>query len=158
MEVYVVFYILTYYSFSTTTTTLFQLCSLLEANHYDLTMYEIENSFGSNTCRCTGFRPILDAFKSFAKDAPKPVTKTVHDIEDLSNLSLCANKESCKKKCENWCFVSHSDAEPKTILKIPLKDGSVWYRVHEVNDIFEVFKKEGVESYMLVNGSTGRGK
>jgi len=42
-------------------------------------MQEIENSFGSNICRCTGYRPILDAFKGFASDAQ--LTKDVRDIE-----------------------------------------------------------------------------
>nr|XP_049700586.1 probable aldehyde oxidase gad-3 [Helicoverpa armigera] len=127
--------------------------SLLEANHYDLTMYEIENAFGSNTCRCTGSRPILDAFKSFAKDAPKPPPK----IEDIEDLKIYHGKGDCHKCDKNWCVVNKSDAEPPHIKKIHLKDGHVWYRVHEINDIFTVLDAEGYESYMLVNGNTGRG-
>ncbi|XP_022826959.1 probable aldehyde oxidase gad-3 [Spodoptera litura] len=129
--------------------------SLLEANHYDLTQYEIENSFGSNTCRCTGSRPILDAFKSFAKDAPKPPPK----IEDIEDLKICQGKGDCKgcHKDKNWCMVSQSDVDPPRIKKINLKDGHVWYRVNEIADIFTVLDAEGYESYMLVNGNTGRG-
>ncbi|XP_045512188.1 xanthine dehydrogenase/oxidase-like [Pieris brassicae] len=81
---------------------------LLESRHYDLNQEEIENSFGSNNCRCTGYRSILDAFKSFAKDAPNP---KLEDIEDLAKF---------KSNCKDWCFVTS-----KQYKKIPLKDGII---------------------------------
>lgn len=44
-------------------------------------MKEIEDSFSGNLCRCTGYRPILDAFKSFASDRTDDLEKKVEDIE-----------------------------------------------------------------------------
>ncbi|XP_075977356.1 xanthine dehydrogenase-like [Anticarsia gemmatalis] len=121
----------------------------------DRTMLDIEQSLSSNVCRCTGYRPILQAFKKFAKDAPK--TDDIIDIEDLSkcNISRTSCKENCSDDEDGWCVVHECDVDRGIALK--LKDGRYWYRVGRIEDVFEVLKDKGDDSYMLVAGNTAKG-
>lgn len=118
-------------------------------------MLDIETSFGSNICRCTGYRPILAAFKKFAKDAPRS-----SDLLDIEDLRICDKKDnSCnRKQCDDntWCIVNKEDVN-KTRTAINLKDGRVWYSVETLADIFEILELEGDDSYMLVAGNTAKG-
>ena len=119
-------------------------------------MLEIEKSFASNICRCTGYRPILEAYKQFAKDCPKP-----SKLPDIEDLHLCEKTgKNCSKTCDedDWCVVSHDDVKTGTKIEIDLIDGKKWFRVQKVNDILNILRREGVDSYMLVAGNTAKGK
>lgn len=112
---------------------------LLEARNYRVTMREIEEVLGGNLCRCTGYRPILDAFKSFAIDAPG----TVADIEDLP--------KSCnigRNICFETCYKE---------IHLCLSYGGQWHKVYTVPDILRVLLSIEDFSYILVSGSTARG-
>jgi len=39
-------------------------------------------------CRCTGYRPILDAFKTFAMDASSNLLDKVPDIEECDKVAI----------------------------------------------------------------------
>ncbi|XP_043523035.1 xanthine dehydrogenase/oxidase-like isoform X2 [Frieseomelitta varia] len=120
-----------------------------------LTMKQIENSFGSNICRCTGYRPILDTFKSFASDAPKHLIQEIEDIEELFNV-----KKICKRTglaCENECNDCHTvvqNIEDNIDMKL---DGSHFYKVLSVDDLFTVFKNNPDKTYVLHGGNTAHG-
>ncbi|KAI5646512.1 molybdopterin-binding domain of aldehyde dehydrogenase domain-containing protein [Phthorimaea operculella] len=129
--------------------------SLLQSKT-NLTKLEIEQSFASNICRCTGYRPILEAFKKFAVDDPN--SKKLLDIEELHLSKKC--KENCAEdNCEDseWCMVLKEHVNVPHVIEIDLKDGRKWFKVYEVQDIFKVLKEQGDDSYMLVAGNTGKG-
>ncbi|XP_055686789.1 uncharacterized protein LOC129792085 isoform X2 [Lutzomyia longipalpis] len=119
--------------------------SLLESNGGKVTMEQVENSFGGNICRCTGYRPILDAYKSLAVDADPALKAACGDIEDLPKV--------CPKTGENCVGRCHKSEA----LHMPLADGKEWHRVYTVGDILKVLETVGDRPYMLVAGNTAHG-
>jgi xanthine dehydrogenase/oxidase len=114
-------------------------------------MKVVENSFGGNICRCTGYRPILDAFKSLAHDADEKLLEVCRDIEDLDKL--CPKTGSpCAGKCR---VAETATTEP---LHMFFTEDKEWHKVSTVKDIFTIFENLGSKPYMLVAGNTAHGK
>nr|CAD7203740.1 unnamed protein product [Timema douglasi] len=121
----------------------------------NLTTKKLEESFTGNTCRCTGYRPILDAFKSLCADAPQELRNKCLDIEDLQKINRCCKQcVTCKKK------MSSDDDDDLGAISIP---GSIpsqapqWFRVKTIEEIFHVFSSIGDIPYQLVAGNTAHG-
>ncbi|XP_059485730.1 xanthine dehydrogenase-like [Neocloeon triangulifer] len=114
------------------------------------TMAEVENAFGGNLCRCTGYRSILDAFKALAKDATPMMKKQCADIEDMYKICSktgLACSGSCKKDS------NFEEIVPKSV-KIPAAN---WYKVTTLNDLFSVITSLGATVYQLSAGNTAEG-
>ncbi|EZA57182.1 Xanthine dehydrogenase [Ooceraea biroi] len=119
-----------------------------------LTMQEIENSFGSNICRCTGYRPILDAFKGYASDAPASLMKDIHDIEEIYKIKTCPkNGKPCKT---SGCCVKTLFPVRNSTLDIKLEDAE-FYKVYSIEDLFAVFQQKPNATYILNGGNTAHG-
>lgn len=128
--------------------------SLLESNDGKLDLQQVENSFGGNICRCTGYRPILDAFKSFAMNN---TAACIGDIEDLtldgcriSNEQRCAKDGMCKRICENGAA--------NNALEIVDDDGKMWLFPANLAELMNILSTKVAQSeYMLVGGNTAHG-
>uniref|UniRef100_A0A240PM44 FAD-binding PCMH-type domain-containing protein n=1 Tax=Anopheles epiroticus TaxID=199890 RepID=A0A240PM44_9DIPT len=127
--------------------------SLLEAKKGKVTMEEVENSFGGNICRCTGYRPILDAFKSLAVDADPKLLAACQDIEDVPKI---CSKSQEGKPCTGKCALA-AQCEQANDIHLLFAGGREWYKVENVQAIFKIFDKIGSRSYMLVAGNTATG-
>ncbi|XP_018569700.1 probable aldehyde oxidase gad-3 [Anoplophora glabripennis] len=111
-----------------------------------VTQSQIEDSFGGNICRCTGYRPILSAFKKLASDADDKINFENGDIEDLK---IC-QKGNCSEDCSINCD------KKKTNIYFGLRT-SKWMKVYYVKDLLEILRTSGSATYMLVAGNTARG-
>ncbi len=86
----------------------FSYFSFMEKNP-NATMKEIEHILDGNMCRCTGYRPIHDAFKSFASDATPELKKTLADIEDAGGCKVCL---FYTRAIKTPSFLPSSDKDP----------------------------------------------
>lgn len=110
----------------------------------NLTKEEVENSFGGNICRCTGYRPILDAFKTFCKGADGRILGKNQDIEDL---------RVCKKKHEKRCQIVCSR---KSVLNYKMVN-SKWIKLFTLESLLLILYNSINSVYMLVAGNTSKG-
>lgn len=130
---------------------------LLEANDgKGVTMAEVENAFGGNICRCTGYRPILDAFKSLAYDADADLRRRVEcsaggDIEELP-----ARCPTSGRRCDGVCRPGSGGAQ-SAVRVTSSQDDRVWHKVYDMDQLFDVLGLIGNVEYMLVAGNTAHG-
>ena len=123
--------------------------ALMESKAGSLGMEEIENSFGGNICRCTGYRPILDTMKSFANNSNIKIPKEcIGDIEELQRRNCPKTGQLCQGACTNANKLS----------ELKFANGVEWHWPKNLQQLFEAFAKIGAdEQYMLVAGNTAHG-
>ncbi|XP_067671800.1 xanthine dehydrogenase/oxidase-like [Haliotis asinina] len=124
---------------------------------------EIEDQFGGNICRCTGYRPILDAMKSFAKDSTIPGASCI-DIEDLKICprtgKACeghgdsSNGSSANGSSANGSSANGSSSSVGFLVKT---GGKSWYRPQTLKNLVRIFQTNKGAKIRLVHGNTASG-
>jgi xanthine dehydrogenase/oxidase len=133
-------------------------CSLVATKGEKLQMSDVEGGLDGNICRCTGYRPILDAFKSFASDAPEELKKRCVDIEDC--LQTPCPLISTDEKRAQCCKSSVGQPPTCQILTLPLEEGRNWIKVMSLQSLYQqlnISARNGL-AYQLVAGNTGIGE
>ncbi|CAG0880344.1 unnamed protein product [Cyprideis torosa] len=121
---------------------------LLQSKNGDVKMAEVEDNFGGNICRCTGYRPIMDAMKGFAKDAPESLKCNV-DIEDL-----CL---TCPHRSEGANGAPNGTSSMMKSLSILTCEGAEWKRPTSLKELRTILNQATQIPYRLVAGNTGTG-
>ena len=107
------------------------------------TKEQIEASLDGNICRCTGYRAILDAFKSLS-------TEECQDIEDLAKCGngtngMCGKSENgaCAKKCEK-----------EKSVQLILADGVKFYKPSNVGEVIDIVQAINDDVGFLVGNTS----
>ncbi|XP_041981355.1 indole-3-acetaldehyde oxidase-like isoform X2 [Aricia agestis] len=124
-----------------------------------MTMAELEMGFAGNTCRCTGYRPILDTIKTFAVDTSADLCQKIRDIEDVQEFK-------CKKDCQRKCSTASGSSDWSVVEDLSLNDDTemitldfgngYFVKVFDVNQIFSAIEKYNT-NYILIDGDTSKG-
>ncbi|XP_076038721.1 uncharacterized protein LOC143023927 isoform X2 [Oratosquilla oratoria] len=122
---------------------------------------EIEKLLDGNLCRCTGYRPIVDAFKSLAEDVPEYLKSRIPDIEDMGELRR--RDDGCKGGCTS-CRNGHIGCKTTTESLLPcgpfLFTGEqvTWCTPDTLQGVYDVLNKMTPKTrYRIVVGNTGQG-
>ncbi|XP_068204498.1 xanthine dehydrogenase/oxidase-like isoform X2 [Palaemon carinicauda] len=118
----------------------------LTQNNPSWTDTDVESVLDANICRCTGYRPIIKAFKSI----------TPGDIED-SHLARCSDK--AKKCCKGKCCKSSAQEKPKKVQMkmIAPKDNANWHKPLTLEELYSIIASiPASERYSLICGDTAQ--
>ncbi|XP_024541348.1 xanthine dehydrogenase/oxidase isoform X2 [Selaginella moellendorffii] len=97
---------------------------------------QVEDQLDGNLCRCTGYRPILDAFQSLACSSRDGCS-----AGDIEEVPTCKNLASLRQDDE---------------LEIS-KGGVTWFRVSSLTSLYKVLRNNAVGGVQLVCGNTSSG-
>jgi indole-3-acetaldehyde oxidase len=128
-----------------------------------LTASEAERAVSGNLCRCTGYRPIVDACKSFAADVDLEdlglncFWKKGHEPADVSKLpgynrgSVCTFPEFLKSE------IKSSLEQANGALVAVSNDG--WYHPKSIQELYNLFDSNWYDenSVKIVASNTGSG-
>ncbi|BFZ03307.1 hypothetical protein BsWGS_06345 [Bradybaena similaris] len=112
----------------------------------NITAQEVEDNFDGNICRCTGYRSILDAMKSFASDTNIPGAKAI-DIEELSKNLCPRTGELCKGD-------HHKGGNRSLNIQI---NGAAWYRPQSLDGVGSILTSNKTKQIRFIFGNTASG-
>ncbi|XP_070198779.1 xanthine dehydrogenase/oxidase-like [Littorina saxatilis] len=121
------------------------------------TKQQVEDNFDATICRCTGYRPILDAMKSFAVDTIPSQHGGPLDIEDLNPKVCKTTNKPCRRRCRPK---TKDDANTGPSGSVPLHivgERAQWLKPTTLQALCALLKQYGGANYRLVFGNTGYG-
>ena len=146
------------------------LYALLRNNGPEASEHEVEEAFDGNLCRCTGYRPILDAAQSFSKKCGKSLANGGSGccMDNGGSCNGAANgngvngSSADEKKFTAPSFI-HYDKDTELIFPPALKKHQFkplamgnkrkkWYRPSTLQELLEI--KHAFPQAKLIGGST----
>ena len=131
---------------------------------------DIEDLIDGNICRCTGYRPILDAFKSFADDKGSDLQIKLNGMSEAAQKTCPITQQKCvgRNKCGQKDVRRQGSVKEKASIFGKQKSDPIasqntsegnWLFPQSLEELLEVLKNlNDDDKYRMVAGNTGTGK
>ncbi|PVD33599.1 hypothetical protein C0Q70_04856 [Pomacea canaliculata] len=117
------------------------------------TMQQVRTPTISTWCYSTGYRPILDAMKSFASDAPPSLQGGMIDIEDLNPKMCKKTGERCEGKCNNKkdkkSCSSARQRNSGSLSNVGARAG--WFKPTTLQELYTLLHQHRADNHRLVS-------
>ena len=130
---------------------------------------DIEDLIDGNICRCTGYRPILDAFKSFADDKDNGLQVKLNGMSEAAQKMCPITQQKCvgRNLCGQKDMNRQGSVKEKASIFGKQKTDPIsaqttsegnWLFPKTLDELLDILKNlSNDEKYRLVAGNTGTG-
>ena len=131
---------------------------------------DIEDLIDGNICRCTGYRPILDAFKSFANDKDNGLQLKLNGMSEAAQKMCPITQQKCvgRNLCGQKDMNRQGSVKEKASIFGKQKTDPIsaqttsegnWLFPKTLEELLDILKNlSNDDKYRLVAGNTGTGK
>lgn len=115
------------------------------------TAHEVEDAFQGNLCRCTGYRPILDAFKTFCVES-SPATDSHMANGNQDSALLASTINSTAVPSNNSSSATDSGSIAPSTFECPMGEACCKNNKDKQNDCSTMTDVHGLKSHQYKEG------
>ncbi|CAG7825616.1 unnamed protein product [Allacma fusca] len=131
----------------------------LTSSKQSLTAQEVEDALDANICRCTGYRPILDAFQSLIPPSINHDQQNCPEIEEANQCPRMCISAAGQQRVLQKAVIWEGPQNKNECRIVNLPSSVQWIYVRTIEALFQaIYRIQAArQNYRLIAGNTAKG-